>query len=406
VAIGQVARRGPAATLARMGRELRFKLLILACTLLACAGAWASREPLRAAGGRWHDRLFPPPPPPPEPPRTEPAEIRSRVLDEAAVSELLPHLAGATWVRYDPLAIVRVVPDLELDIPWPEHAGGKMTLRTNAQGFREDEDTPAVAAGPRVLVLGDSHTFGLVENDESFPNLIEQKLRSERGGAPCEVINAGASGTGPFETRALLGLLLAELQPDLVVFVLYAGNDYLNTQAFADFEARRPRTPLPRDAQLRFKAARERERERMAQHMSQVHTFKYRTGDCEVALAATLECLREMAMYCSERGARFLVAVLPPKEDVDLGDLGHMRAVRDELELCDEDFALVRRLTEHCLLGLEAAHIPALDLTPQLTGKPVPLYWTRDHHLDVAGHRAVALALLDPVRSLLPADGN
>ena len=335
----------------------------------------------------------------------DPALLPSRgVMDEATVTALLPHLAHATWVRYDPLALVRVVPDLQLTMPWPEHAGGAVTLASNNLGFREDVPTAPRAPrapGTRVAVLGDSHTFGLVENRESFANLLEARLSAERPDAPCEVLNGGVTGTGPYESRALLGVLLAELEPQAVVFVLYAGNDFLNALAFADAEARRPRQPMPLAAQQRLVAARAVERDRLAQATNQAHSFRYRAGDADRALLAALQDVLEMAQYCAERHARFLVAVLPCKEDCDRGDMEHMRAVLDTLQLCDEDLAVNGRLAARCVEALSAAGVDVVDLLPALRDQDRPMFWKRDHHLGVDGHRAVSRALLAPLRELL-----
>jgi len=67
----------------------------------------------------------------------------------------------------------------------------KFPYRTNAHGLR-DRDRPAKASGTtRVLVVGDSYTWGYaIAEEESFPQVAERML-AERGRADIEVINGG-----------------------------------------------------------------------------------------------------------------------------------------------------------------------------------------------------------------------
>jgi acyl-CoA thioesterase-1 len=95
-------------------------------------------------------------------------------------------------------------------------------------------DTPAAAAGPRIVFLGDSLTAGLgLASDRSDPSLIARRLR-ERG-YDYEVVNAGVSG----DTSAG-GLRRAEwsLQGDVRVLVLALGaNDGLRGLPPAELKA-------------------------------------------------------------------------------------------------------------------------------------------------------------------------
>jgi hypothetical protein len=81
-------------------------------------------------------------------------------------------------------------PHAERRMQWPEHPRGEIVFRTNNLGFREDQDTaPRKPDGTvRIMVLGDSHTDGVVWNSESFPNLLEQRL-----GPQVEVLSCGSN---------------------------------------------------------------------------------------------------------------------------------------------------------------------------------------------------------------------
>lgn len=90
-------------------------------------------------------------------------------------------------------------------------------IRTNRFGLRgPDPVIPKPPGKVRVLMLGDSFTFGFpVRDNETFCALAEQRLR-ERG-LPVEIVNGGVSGYSPtLEYLSLRDQFLA-FEPDLVV---------------------------------------------------------------------------------------------------------------------------------------------------------------------------------------------
>jgi len=92
-----------------------------------------------------------------------------------------------------------------------------VTVRTNRFGLRgPDPVVPKPAGIIRILMLGDSFTFGFpVKDDEAFCSLIERGLKAK--GYPVEVINGGVSGYSPtLEYISLRDQFLA-FQPDLVI---------------------------------------------------------------------------------------------------------------------------------------------------------------------------------------------
>jgi lysophospholipase L1-like esterase len=97
-------------------------------------------------------------------------------------------------------------------------------FRTNAHGLR-DRDRPAKAPGmKRVLVMGDSYTWGYaVAEEEAYPQVAE-RLLAERGRQDIEVINAGIPDYNSRQERQLLEQLMPAYQPD-AVFLAYVVND-------------------------------------------------------------------------------------------------------------------------------------------------------------------------------------
>src|SRR5262249_1431354 len=99
-----------------------------------------------------------------------------------------------TAAHYDGLTLRRLIPNSTF---WHTSIDGHWEFRTNAQGFRDDEDyTYDKPAGTRrVLVLGDSHTQGFeVRQSSTFAKVLEHRLRVR--GVQAQVLNAGISGFG------------------------------------------------------------------------------------------------------------------------------------------------------------------------------------------------------------------
>ena len=111
---------------------------------------------------------------------------------------------------------------------WPNlsedfSVGTPFRVTTNAEG-RRDRPRGAKAAGTRrVLVLGDSVTFGVqVSDDQTFPARLEARL-----GQGIEVINAGSLWLHGTEQQ--LSYFLdrgVALQPDVVLLEFTARNDF------------------------------------------------------------------------------------------------------------------------------------------------------------------------------------
>ena len=119
------------------------------------------------------------------------------------------------------------VPDEELG--WRLRPGASehwlgVPLKINARGMRGPlPREPRPERGPRVLMLGDSVTFGFrVQDDgDTLPGALAAELAA-RGLSGAEVLNAGVDGWSPWQQAAFLEREGPDLAPDLVVqtFVL------------------------------------------------------------------------------------------------------------------------------------------------------------------------------------------
>ncbi len=104
------------------------------------------------------------------------------------------------------------------------NGGGRVLITVNSKGFRGDElrEDPAF----RIVVYGDS----LIEAEfatlpETFARRLEARL-AEGGHSGVEVVNAGVNGYGPDQALLRFQDEVGWLQPDLVVFSIFADNDF------------------------------------------------------------------------------------------------------------------------------------------------------------------------------------
>jgi len=94
----------------------------------------------------------------------------------------------------------------------------------NSQGFRGPElRVPRPAR--RVVVFGDSFIHAeYAALEDTFASQLERQL--VEGAEALEVVNAGVRSYGPDQALLRMQRTVDLLEPDLVVFAVYSGNDY------------------------------------------------------------------------------------------------------------------------------------------------------------------------------------
>jgi len=319
------------------------------------------------------------------------------------------------YYRPDTLAGHLHQPNAVREYLWPEHREGLVRLATNNLGFRED--APTLTAKPegtrRIVVTGDSHIDGVVNNAESVANRIETKLNEGENRKRYEVINAGH---GYYTFHNYVGLLrsLELLAPDLFIVIVYAGNDFAEAlmQAERDGELKMPRRPS--DYRSRLRAATKTTDGQfyagVGQALNQVAFFKQFPQFEEIALRVAIAKLAELQAEAERQEIDLLVVILPPQVDLEwASDQARNDEAKAELELNEIDLLSGRRLTAELIHWLTRKGIPGTDLHEPLretraamtaAGAKENLFWVQDHHLSTAGQRAVADALLKQHRAL------
>ncbi|MBK8096304.1 MAG: hypothetical protein IPK26_04310 [Planctomycetes bacterium] len=278
----------------------------------------------------------------------------------------------------------------------------------NAQGWRRRESiTAALPAGKqhRVLLLGDSFTYGLgVDDDATFAARLQEALPT------VDVINAGCNGMGQREQLAVLDQLGAATRPDVVV-VNFFWNDLTDNlrrhePAFALQDGRVVRVPPVDAAFAPLALLSEPEWQRpSAWTTSYLQQFvkeelkaaRYRwfgirdrfvasADERDAAWAVTGELLGLLRTRAAEIGATLLVTCLPDHNQVDptavIANLG------------EAEFGVQERLQAAC----SGIGVICIDLLPPMRDRFTrigqPLFWFADRHLNVLGHQVVAEALL------------
>jgi len=267
-------------------------------------------------------------------------------------------------------------------------------VEINQHGLR-DRDYPQqrVEGMERVLVLGDSFTWGFgVEQEQIFTEVIEKSRQD------LEVINAGVSGYSPDQELIWLREQGMRFQPDLVLLVLSGNDVWGNHQDVISFVYGKPRyrldangvlelenvpVPKPRGSvSLRHWL---RQRSSIAQLLiSALERWRYRMTEPEQETPAsesagksdrkpfslTLALIREIEQVASAGGARLAIVTnsiyWAPWPDGDYVDF------IDQLRL---------------------AGYPVLDIDSLPGYEKSRLQITGDRHWNVEGHQLVGRAI-------------
>jgi lysophospholipase L1-like esterase len=240
-----------------------------------------------------------------------------------------------------------------------------VTVRTNSDGFRDDDYPVEKGARRRIIFLGDSLTLGWgVEKEETFEHLLERELDAI---SPAEIINLGI---GNYNTTQEVNLFLdkgLKYSPDQVV-LFYFIND-------AEPAPQKSRFPWLGEIRIvnfywsRAKALAERLSE--ARGFQAYYSALYRDG--QPGWARSQAALLELQRICREHDLQLQVVLLPELH-----------------ELQDYPFA-----KEHGLITdfLRENEIPALDLAPSFHDERNPTtLWVAidDAHPNAEAHRRIA----------------
>ena len=157
------------------------------------------------------------------------------------------------FVEFDPLLGFRLKPSVEgvyrgLSALTP-NPYIRTPVRINSLGLRGPEITLKKPLGTRrVLVLGDSFVEAFeVSYEETFYARLE-RMAQEHTKHPVEIIPMGVMGYGTAQELLWLREHGTKFQPDLVILLLFLGNDVIDNSRALHFSGGRPYFDLEGDA--------------------------------------------------------------------------------------------------------------------------------------------------------------
>lgn len=245
-----------------------------------------------------------------------------------------------------------------------DRAALHFTADTNDRGLRGADPVPEKTADEyRILVLGDSFTWGIgVESQDTFPVVLQGLLR-ESTRRHITVINAGMPNYGTVQELGFYRGHADELDPDLVVLAYYSNDldDNLVNFVYADgYLWREPALVLGHPSYLLEFARRQ---------MAIVRGGEPQPAHAE---AYALELLERLEGEAEADGRPLFVFEIPPRE-------GTRHVLRDR----------ERPHTHRPLPWRAERSISMFDEVERETRTP----YLEEHHLNRRGHRLAAEVL-------------
>lgn len=297
-------------------------------------------------------------------------------------------------------------------LPKPDYQGSMfrkdqydITFRTNSSGFRNSHDISTKKPGTmRVIFLGDSFTFGWgVSDDEVLTYLFEKGLTAR--GQNVEVINAAVYGFDIDEYEIQLGRLL-EYKPDIIYLGFCLENDFNYTVRDAgvvkeELRAERKKPSFYVRETFNNLHVVSFIRDRLYILFPGIRNLLFRAGvnnkrdiflkiypdSLQRLLNETEKALVKMNKECHARGIKFIVFLIPMREQV------YNRAALNAFSDYDAD-----RPNKALIQILNRNHILYIDLLPVFIGESKvskeKLYFDSDPHWTKSGQRLTADTLI------------
>lgn len=290
-------------------------------------------------------------------------------------------------------------------------------ITINSHGLRGPEFAIEQKNRLRILVLGDSMTFGVyVDDNETFCRLLEKEERGKR--ITLEVLNGGVDGYWPRNELLWFGSRGISFGPDIVILVLYIGNDVKGEFREVDDIVVRNGLLYHRNHQVNdeegastsalynwlrtrriyqfichkywtIKKMLDQKKGKEKFIFSELFEKKGFPREAD-AYGRLLRTIRELGGICRGRDIRFLMVLVPTLEQVYF----------DELNICEPDKYDMKRPNRKIIQMARSEGIPILDLleTNDFQAKK-DLYLPLERiHLSVEGHKVVAKNLYTVLR--------
>lgn len=338
-------------------------------------------------------------------------EVALRLFRPQPTLSYLQEMAGEYYIPGETIPFT-LKPNVLSKMPSMEYPGRYVTISTNQLGLRGSDIAPVKPAGTkRILILGDSYTFGeYVGDEETYPAVLERYYREED--QVVEVVNAGyADGWSPDEHYAWLTNTGIGYHPDVIVYGFFIGNDidWIAPEHWVERDVRNlPRKIVNPDIFVDdANRIRSRKADGKGVTLDKIYTVPVlRESHALVLVVKKLDWLREralpkrrtpywgdnpfpfilkpqtdtkelrnqerlflelvqgMATVSAENGARFIVLMIPINFQVEPEFLSTV------LGSSDPDFFIRRNYFEELKPRLNAAGVLHLDLLERMKAQP------------------------------------
>lgn len=287
-------------------------------------------------------------------------------------------------------------------------------MQINGEGFREDLALADIPPGS-VVALGDSFTEGYgVSLEDTFAKVLERDF--ETRGSQARVFNAGHSDTNPNYYYSVWKKYFAD-HPSIETAVvgLALGNDLIARVTDGWLRTGDNFGGNPLSTRIRIFLAENLVLYNYFNYLVKsnrsAHNFCHALGACAYAYPSdmylkriadrlvpiTADRLAEHADAARSKGQRFLVAIIPPREQArdDLWEDVEAYYDGEQLLRFNPNEAITKALRERC--------VEVLDLTPSIVAHlragGEALYFKFDGHFNPAGHVFMAKAIAERLQS-------
>ncbi len=227
------------------------------------------------------------------------------------VSPEMESASEGIYLEFDPLLFWRLKPCFSSD---------QVTI--NSHGFRGRALSQSRPAGlVRIVCLGCSTTFGLgVEDNATYPAVLETFLGGNGGDRRYEVINCGVPGYTSYQTMHLFQEKILPLEPDIVVLLLGTFNDWVPAVTLPDLKQSSPMRRMAIWMHTKLGSL------RIYQSLEYLLLYTHRRGSTGEAIARKERSLSQLvtANYSGERRVspedfkRNLTAVIRKAEELNI----------------------------------------------------------------------------------------
>lgn len=284
-------------------------------------------------------------------------------------------------------------------------------ITTNELGFRNPPISPKKTK--RIVILGDSFTFGYgVRQEDTFSSLLREKTGYD-------VINASIGGFDLIHQVQMAKHYLPQLSPDLVVYMLYLGNDLVGNERWSlKNDALIPKDPWISPANRKKRDIKLLTLCRMLRQAVLTH-YKLQKkewvlpkdylGLTAIRLSSgaqenyriSKKLLEELKLETQALNSKFLLAFFPFKHVVETDST-------EKLKKSIEDFDQRHDLNKPRMEIADwanAYHVAYVDLAIPLreayNRNHQRLYFQKDGHFNTQGHQVIASALANEISKLI-----